>query len=291
MKILYVTRGTGVDYMNDLLFHGLHALFGTDVVDSNRLWHLYPEYVPYRKLRRLYGRGFSIAKSIPKDEVDRTDIVNKIKANFYDYIIYGQINRCTHYLKEAIEHYPLSRIIMIDGEDAYFNAGNLFPDDFIYFKRELIISRRNTFPISFAFMEDRIVKNTSSIKKNQKFGTVIPGDTSTYKFKIEKSYYKDYQKSYFGITHKKAGWDCMRHYEIIANYCLPYFTDLDKCPKTVMTNYPKQLGLEANKLAESKFLDIDSYYNVLNETFDYFKTHMTTRHLAEYVLNTVRKLQ
>ncbi len=27
----------------------------------------------------------------------------------------------------------------------------------------------------------------------------------------EAEYKRDYQKAYFGVTRKKAGWDCMRH--------------------------------------------------------------------------------
>jgi hypothetical protein len=30
---------------------------------------------------------------------------------------------------------------------------------------------------------------------------------------------------------KKGGWDCLRHYEIIGNGCMPYFENIEKCPK------------------------------------------------------------
>ena len=39
----------------------------------------------------------------------------------------------------------------------------------------------------------------------------------------ESDYYKDYQRSYFAITCKKGGWDCLRHYEILANAVSPTF--------------------------------------------------------------------
>ena len=291
MKILYVTRGKKLDYINDLLFHGLHALYGADVVDSRPLWYLYSESLPFRKIKHLYGRGFSIAKSIPKDEVDRTDIANKIKNKYYDYVIYGQIRICSDYLDLVLKHYPKNKIAFICGEDENVSPSILFSDKFIFFKREMGERRKNMSPISFAFIKDRIVSDISSIKKTQKFATVIPGNKKTYKFKLEASYYKDYQKSFFGKTRKKAGWDCLRHYEILANYCLPHFEGLAACPENTMVNYPKELGLEANKLAESDNFDEMRYYELLNETFEYFRTKMTTEHLAKYVINTLNKLQ
>ena len=32
-------------------------------------------------------------------------------------------------------------------------------------------------------------------------------------------------ESYFGSTKKKAGWDCMRHYEIVASGAVPFFDE------------------------------------------------------------------
>lgn len=32
----------------------------------------------------------------------------------------------------------------------------------------------------------------------------------------EHRYYDDYSRSYFAVTRRKGGWDCMRHYEILA---------------------------------------------------------------------------
>ena len=38
-------------------------------------------------------------------------------------------------------------------------------------------------------------------------------------------YYNEYEKSYFGFTMKKGGWDCHRHYEILMSGSVPYFLD------------------------------------------------------------------
>jgi hypothetical protein len=32
---------------------------------------------------------------------------------------------------------------------------------------------------------------------------------------LQAEYKRDYRKAYFGLTRKKEGWDCMRHYEIL----------------------------------------------------------------------------
>lgn len=59
----------------------------------------------------------------------------------------------------------------------------------------------------------------------------IPECKTSYAFTTETDYYFDLQCSRFAITTKRAGWDCLRHYEIAANGCIPCFRDLDKKPK------------------------------------------------------------
>lgn len=51
-----------------------------------------------------------------------------------------------------------------------------------------------------------------------------------YAFTTEDAYYKDLQASRYGITTKRAGWDCLRHYEIAANGCVPCFKNLYQKP-------------------------------------------------------------
>ena len=84
---------------------------------------------------------------------------------------------------------------------------------------------------------------------------------------------------------KKAGWDCLRHYEILANNCIPYFTDLEECPDRTLINLPKELLLEAKELAYN--FDEQKYFIILKELFEYTKQHLTTKQLAQYVLNHV----
>jgi hypothetical protein len=49
-----------------------------------------------------------------------------------------------------------------------------------------------------------------------------------YAFQHEKEYYYDLRISKFGITTKRGGWDCLRHYEIAANNAIVCFRNLNE---------------------------------------------------------------
>jgi hypothetical protein len=53
-----------------------------------------------------------------------------------------------------------------------------------------------------------------------------------YVFETETDYYADLRASRFGVTTRRAGWDCLRHYELAANGCVLCFRDLDAKPPT-----------------------------------------------------------
>ncbi len=128
-------------------------------------------------------------------------------------------------------------------------------------------------------------------QKTKLLGHVIPGDMRTYIFNTEGEYYADYAASWFGITKRKAGWDCMRHYEILANGCIPVFMDLENCPAQTMTHLPKELIMEAGDMYyEMKKPDGDTPENrarceeYIRRLLDYTRTHLTNRVLASYIL-------
>ena len=98
---------------------------------------------------------------------------------------------------------------------------------------------KNLRSISFAIPEEKIVKilpeKTKLFPKHivdLEVASQVPGSYTSYAFSNEFDYYSDLQSSKFGITTKRAGWDCLRHYEIAANGCIPCFRDLNKKPKT-----------------------------------------------------------
>ena len=287
MKILYITNYLDIakisggfinDYLNDLVFYGLTELDNIEVIDSTPIIHLYKENQNKINPQHLWGRGFTSTFLIDKDTIDRTDIEEKIKDKYFDLIIYGAVKRCLDYYNLISSIYPSNKIILIDGDDSV--GVSSLATKHPYFKRELL---NNKFiPIHFAIPENKITQ--IKLDKTQEYGSIIPGQGG-YVFDTEQEYYNDYNKSYFGVTMKKAGWDCMRHYEILANNCLPYFIDLDDCPKNTLTNLPKELLLEAKSLANN--FDEQKYFLILNEIFEYTKLNLTTKTLATYILNHV----
>jgi hypothetical protein len=289
MKILYVTNHIDIarasggfinDYQNDLVFYGLRELFNDNVVDSTQIVSLYKEYKGKIPKQHLWG-GMTSFWLIGENNIDRSDIEEKIKDRHYDLIIYGTIKRCKQYYDLVSKYYPPNKVILIDGND----EPELDPlyTKHLYFKRELQESHPNLLPITFGIPTCKLAEPNKS--KTQEYATCIPGQPETYIFKEEKPYYKDYQKSYYGLTMKKAGWDCMRHYEILGNYCMPYFIGLEDCPEDTLANLPKELLLEGRELANN--FDEQKYFTILDEMFNYTKENLTTKNIANYILNKI----
>jgi hypothetical protein len=287
VKILYITDYNDIakasggfinDYQNDLVFYGLRELFGDDVVDSTQIVSLYKEYEGRIHPRHLWG-GMTTFWLIDENKIDRTDIEGKIKDKYYDLIIYGAIQRCKQYYDIVSKVYPKDRIILIDGND----EADLDPlyQNHLYFKRELVINHPNLVPITFGIPTSKLAIPNKN--KTQDYATCIPGQPETYIFKEEKTYYEDYQKSFYGVTMKKAGWDAMRHYEILGNYCMPYFLGLEDCPQQTLANLPKELLLEGRELVNN--FDEQKYFIILNELFNYTKNNLTTKNIANYIIS------
>jgi hypothetical protein len=134
------------------------------------------------------------------------------------------------------------------------------------------------FPIGFSIPESKLVDKVP--EKKLYLATYRPGDA--YSYSSEKEYHNGYKDAIFGYTCKKAGWDCFRHYEILANGCIPWFPGLKQCPPNTMTLFPKDLVLKAM----SKVKDIHSpeAKTRIEELLKYTREHLTTRAMAKYVL-------
>ena len=131
--------------------------------------------------------------------------------------------------------------------------------EFLYFKREWtcetrfsIVSRflppkilakippvSNLRPIAFGFPQEKIIAEVPQKDKDFSVHIVdtdvarqVEGTQTSYAFANEADYYQDLQRSRFGITTKRAGWDCLRHYEIAANGAVPCFRDLNQKPSS-----------------------------------------------------------
>jgi hypothetical protein len=144
------------------------------------------------------------------------------------------------------------------------------------------------FPINFSIPESKIIKiedfklEKYKVEKKKILSTLIPGQLETYVYDNEEDYYNEYKMSLFATTFKKAGWDCMRHYEIIANGCIPYFPDINDCPINTMTLFPKELTIKGNilyyKLKNKQINELtdDNFNECYNLMFE-FSHHLSRR--------------
>jgi hypothetical protein len=287
MNILYITNfkssltygGFVNDYLNDLLYYGFTELDTVNIVETIPIICLYKQYKNLIDSTQLWGKGFTSCFLLDNDTKDRDSIEQKITNKYYDFIIYGSCSRCLDGYDIISQIYDKSKIILIDGSD----DTSLHPlhETHTYFKRELIYTHKNIIPIHFAIPESKMV--SESINKTKLLSSIVPG--AKYSFDIEEDYYKEYRDSHFAITTKKAGWDCMRHYEILANRCMPIFKDLKNCPKNTLTNLPKSLLIECESLIDN--FNQHQYDNINHELFNFTKTNLTTKQLANYVLEKI----
>ena len=288
MKVLYIAKFDLPDFQSDMIFHGLRSLLGEDCVDHNEAWLMYKNQKETHWNTRVpnngksYGRGFTLYGMLPEMQIDRTDIENKIRNKYFDKIIYGSIQRCADYIQTVIENYSPEDIIFIDGEDS-INVHQQLLGRGLYFKRELVYhAADNLFSLNFCIPKELIV--TEVPEKTQDWGTIIPGDMSTYIFDTPEEYYADYAKSLFGLTTKKGGWDCLRHYEILMNGAIPYFPDLLDCPKHTMVRLPKELILKNNEMIASGVIVLEQYHETVNKLLQHTRQHLTTEAVAKYVI-------
>lgn len=145
-------------------------------------------------------------------------------------------------------------------------------------------------PISFSIPEEKIVDPKQVLpNKTQLFANIVPGKLSTYVYNNEKEYYMDYQNSYFAWTKKKAGWDCLRHYEILANGCIPWFEDIDNIPSNTMVHFPKEILKQVYAEDLYNNFNLDRYTYFSNMLHKWTMEHLTTASMARYILSVIGK--
>ena len=205
-------------------------------------------------------------------------------------------------LDDIIKQYPKNRIVILESEDILPNNIG-FKDIMDKYKKNTTFFMReyedryedvDVHPITFGFPKEKIC--FESVTKNHLMCPIIPGKRDSYIMGNELLYYKTIQESYFTTTTMKAGWDCMRHYEIIFNKSFPYFPDIINCPKNVLWNHRKDLYIELSGLYEKRqnnLIGDDAFHSQCEkystELFDYSLEHHTTEKVLEYIMDVLGK--
>ena len=150
-------------------------------------------------------------------------------------------------------------------------------------------------PVSFSIPSHKFVCAIPT--KSKLLSSLIPGDLNTYIYSTETEYYAEYQRSAFALTKIKGGWDCLRHYEIVANGAIPYFVNFEAMPPKTMANWPRELQSAANKLYERLHIKYPSNIfaelsteehaectTLAKEFLEYGRLHLNSKTAARYVL-------
>lgn len=150
-------------------------------------------------------------------------------------------------------------------------------------------------PISFSIPEERIVPRVPEKRRllfphcvDPEAAALIPELSTTPPFKDEGDYHRGLAESRFAVTTKRAGWDCLRHYEIAANGCVPCFRSLRK---KAATSAPHGLN-EANCLEYSSpselvqktasISDVE-YVKLVNGALGWARQNSTRARAAEFL--------
>lgn len=288
-KVLFIAEGTAADYMCDMVYHGLMSRPDIDVEEINPPTYMHDSFAPHKAC--IYGRGFTVftrlsSETMPQHKISVEEMLQKVADKYYDYVIYGSIHRYSAHIEYISSVYEKNRLIIIDGEDHPF-LGDKWVNMGIYFKREIQTAPAFIRPISFAVPKELVL--TSVPAKDKVLAHIIAGDTSTYIYDKEEEYFADYQRSIFGHTKQKGGWDCCRHYEILMNGCIPYFERLEACPPRTMTTFPKDIVLLSNarynqmKNNPTSQLGQSEYTEIIERLLIHTRLHNTTEALIDQI--------
>ena len=132
-------------------------------------------------------------------------------------------------------------------------------------------------PISFSYPKDPLEINPNPTRD---LCSITPG--FPYSFNDESEYLRVYADARLGLTHRKAGWDCFRHLEIMASGAAPLMLDAAEIPKYSMIHYPKQAFAEIERAIQGAqgIPDLASRENLRA----YFTSHLTSKAMASYIL-------
>ena len=181
---------------------------------------------------------------------------------------------------------PLSEILVVR-EDDLFPVGHSIqrppwevdPNQEVdpFDLAETCHARHGVWPISFSFPGTPLDVPTGP---RELVARIVPG--LPYSFEDSKEYMGAYHDAYFGLTHRKAGWDCFRHVEILASGAIPLMLDARDIPEFSMVHYPKRTLVEvADRAMESGAPPGEVTRAGVRRWFD---TYLTSAAMAGYVL-------
>ena len=229
-KTLFLTTPEP-DYLQDQLIYGSRKILGEKLIDFPKKEIMYKNS-PIEK-KSIYGRGFTLWMLLENIYINRDIKLDKLNEYGFKNIIFGSIQRQSRLVKD-INLKKLKKdginLYFIDGEDNSNVKLKYLPLG-VYYKREIrtfSFLKKLDFIRMINFSIPREKLQIDNCQKEKVFSKHVQclevydiEDIKThcspnYSFDNEEDYYNDLSKSYYGITMKKAGWDCMRHYEIAA---------------------------------------------------------------------------
>ena len=263
VKILFLTDDRE-DYLADGVLHGLREISSIDVIDYPRKACLYQDNSSNSEFS-VRGGGFTLYGLLEEgysNNQERMHIQQKLENNYFDLVIlsniwrqWGLLLQWKNLLKDSC------KLAILDGDDderfypcsttrlKHFGPSRwlrdlLSPKMSVYFKREWT-NKTNIWPyvcsikpLAFSIPEEKIISRAT--QKSRLFPSHIVdqevadlmGSKASYAFSAEADYRQNLAESRFGITTKRGGWECLRHYEIAASATIPCFKDLTSKPES-----------------------------------------------------------
>ena len=134
-------------------------------------------------------------------------------------------------------------------------------------------------PISFSYPE-RFVQQLNPTP-DLLVSPITPG--FPYSFDDLSAYLHEYHRAHLAITHRKAGWDCFRHLEILAAGSTPLMPDAAEIPPFAMVHYPRAtLAAIAAESWRGGHPDLRTREGLRR----WFLQHLTTRAMADYLMES-----
>ena len=261
IRVLFLTDDRE-DYLADGILHGLREIESISVIDYPKKACLYKDNAS-RSEFSVRGGGFTLYGLLndnQSNEQGRIHIQQKLEKSYFDLVILSNIWRQWGLLMQWEKLLKKNcKLAILDGDDderfypssttrlKHFGPSRwlrdlLSPTTSVYFKREWTNKTNqwlygcNIKPLAFSVPEEKIISHSSQKLRlfpshivDKEVADLIGAKTS-YAFSTEVEYRKNLAESRFGITTKRGGWECLRHYEIAASGTIPCFKDLTKKP-------------------------------------------------------------